>query len=581
MKLNKKLFCFFMLSAFYSAFAGDVTVTTENVTVSGANLTNNTINLGITSSVNVTLDVKLKTLNGATTNTFGNLFLFYKASPTENEVQVGFTSVTFIVTYPPFVTQTTYTSSIPNITVTLTKSAFFATGGVFYAKYINNNNVSDSSPNILVAGGTRISTTPVPPYGGTNTVCCSQTIRKGDRPTLITGSALNLSPTQTSFWSKNGSQYGSNNYTTGSSATSFQSDYLFESCYFKRCAGGGYSNAANITVVQNPISSNVISTNAIQMENGNYEISQASSLNLTATGANVNLNVLSNPNHTPVRGDNYAPRNEISYQWQYRYSFGVWTNIPNGTTDNIYGFVPEFYTTDYNFRRIAKYQNISLVSNVITVVFRRPSASNTICCDQTLTASASTPEISLPETLIGSTPVYSSADGGSSSPDPQIVTFVYQWQEQARSLPWTNIAGATNKDFLPPAITTLGTTIKYRRIVKFEYYSLPYGFIRNYETYSNVVSVGSPRQAKTSNLEDSNIKIYPNPASDILNISNDYNFKTANFKIINTLGQEIKLNYIELDDNTISVDVSGLQRGVYYLSFEKDSKITTKKFIKE
>ncbi|MGC4039281.1 MAG: T9SS type A sorting domain-containing protein [Flavobacterium sp.] len=563
------------------AFAGDVTVTTENVKVSGANLTNNTINLGITSSVNVTLDVKLKTLNGATTNTFGNLFLYYKASSTENEVQVGFAAVTFIVTYPPFVTQTTYTSSIPNITVTLTKSAFFASGGVFYAKYINNNNVADSSSNILVAGGSRTTTTPNPPYTGTNTVCCSQTIRKGDKVSL-TGSAL---PTDVvGSWHKNGYPYQVQNYSTGNSSTTFESDYFFDSCYFSRNVKGSYSNRAQINVVPNPIGSNVISTNAIQMGNGNYEISQASELNLTATGANVNLNVLANPNHTPVRGDNYANSNEITYQWQYRYSGNNWKNIPNGTTDNIYGFVPEYYTTDYNFRRIAKYQNISLVSNVITIVFRRPSASNTLCCSQTLTSTSSSPDIPLPQTIIGSVPEFSIADGGSSgitgSP-----SMTYQWQEQGRSFSWTNIAGANGKDFLPPAITTYGTTINYRRIVRFEYYTTPFGNFLAYDTYSNVVSIGviRIRQGKmaegiTNALE---ISLSPNPTSSILNVSSNAAIQSANFKIFNSLGQEIQLKPSNTTDNQVSIDVSGLQSGIYYVAFKKDSKTITKKFIKE
>ncbi len=581
MNLKKKLLFLFMLSISCVTYAGDVTVTTENLKVNGVLITNNTINFDSNASINATLDVKLKTFNGASTNTFGNLYLYYKASSTESEVQVGFAAVTFIVTYPPFVTQTTYTSNIPNLTVTLSKSAFFASGGVLYAKYINNNNVSDSSSNILITGGSRTSTTPVPIYSGTNTVCCNQTIRKGDRPALITGSALNLAPGQGVFWSKNGSPYLSYNYATGNQSTSFQSDYLFDSCYFKRCAGGAYSNAANITVVQNPISSNFIYTNAALMENGSYEISVLSSLDLNGLGAQVNLNVLTDPNHVPVRGDSYANSNEISYQWQYTNGFQKWIDVPSGTTGGITNFIPDNYNSDYYFRRIAKYQNISLCSNELRIIFRKTSASNTICCNQLLTASVSA-GISLPEIIVGSTPQFSFADGG--SPISGGLTITYQWQQQINSSSWVNILNANAKDYQPPAFTNLGTTINYRRVVRFEYFSLPTGSIRNYETYSNTVSVTSPRsRANSKNGIDTNseISIYPNPTSSIINIYYENDFQDTNIRIFDIVGKEIHLNPVIVDSSSISFDVSNLENGVYFISFENKSKIISKKFIKK
>lgn len=584
MRLFKLLLAFFCVWTSH----GQVTVTTSNLKVNGVSITNNTINFNSAATVSVTLDVDLKTFNGTTSNTFGNLFLYYKASATENEVPIGFAPVTFIVTNPPFVTQTTYTSNLPNFVANLDKSAFFATGGIIYARYVNNNYSAYTSSNILIAGGSKTTQTNPPPFTGINTVCCSQTIRKGDKPALITGSPITVQAGQYIGWSKNGNaSYGVNNYSTGNQLTTFQSDYLFDSCVYRRLvregSGFAFSNDVNITVVQNPISSNNISTNAILMANGNYEIAELSTFNLTATGAQVNLAVLSNPNHIPTRRDKYAPSNEISYQWQFRNSFGDWKDIPNGTTGNIYGFVPQFYTTDYNFRRIAKYQNISLVSNIITVVFRRSSASNTICCNQLLTSTSA--GISLPATIIGSAPVFSFNDGGNSSPVSSTASFVYQWQEQSRSLPWTNITGATNKNFLPPPITTPGVTINYRRIVRFTY-SSTLGNLHSYETYSNTVAVGSPRvrQARISapveKFSSFDVVIYPNPVSSTLNVSASNNLDKANFKIYNTLGQEIKINFVNLDDDTNSIDVSSLQKGIYYLSIGDNSN-TIKKFIKE
>ena len=588
MRLFKFLLAFFSVFNIY----GQVTVQTSNMKVNGVSITNNTINFNVNSNVSVSFDVNLTTFDGSSNNTLGNLFLFYKASSTESEVQVGSTAVTFIATYPPFVTQTTYSSFIPFASINLTKTSFFATGGTFYVKYINNNNATYTSTNVLIAGGTRTTTT-IPPFTQTNTVCCNQTIRRGDKPSLITGSPITLKSGQISAWSKNGFSSGSNNYSTGNQLNTFQSDYLFETCYFKRFvtvgSGNGYnfSNGATITVVQNPIQSNTIYTNAILMVDGGYEISQLSSFDLAGISAQVNLNVLSNPNHVPVRGDIYANSSDITYQWQYRFS-GLWMDVPNGNTGNITGFTPEYFTTDYYFRRIAKYQNISLVSNELRIVFRRVAASNTICCDQLLTVTSSS--IQLPATILGSTPVFSYADGGNNSPNIATASFAYQWQQQSRSLPWTNIIGANSKDYLPPAITTLGAKISYRRVVRFSYLDNIVGALKTYDTYSNPISISTPNRGarissggivKNDNLFNPEIVIYPNPTFSILNVSNNISFTKTNIKTFNTIGQEIKLNYISLDENSISFDVSSLQKGVYYLSFEKDSNFIIKRFIKE
>lgn len=77
------------------------------------------------------------------------------------------------------------------------------------------------------------------------------------------------------------------------------------------------------------------------------------------------------------------------------------------------------------------------------------------------------------------------------------------------------------------------------------------------------------------------IVIYPNPISSALNVSASNNLEKAKFKIYNILGQEIKLHIVNLFENSNSVDVSSLQKGIYYLSIEMDSNIISKKFIKE
>jgi hypothetical protein len=84
-------------------------------------------------------------------------------------------------------------------------------------------------------------------------------------------------------------------------------------------------------------------------------------------------------------------------------------------------------------------------------------------------------------------------------------------------------------------------------------------------------------------LEEENtnneITIFPNPTNSNLNILNPDNFEE--FKIINSIGQLIKSDYVKSDNNLISIDVSNLSNGVYFISFEKDSKTVVKKFIKQ
>ena len=81
---------------------------------------------------------------------------------------------------------------------------------------------------------------------------------------------------------------------------------------------------------------------------------------------------------------------------------------------------------------------------------------------------------------------------------------------------------------------------------------------------------------------DHNFKIYPNPATDIINVSFD-NLETSSFtvSIFNLSGQ--KLNTINSHSNieqSLQIDVSNLSKGLYYLKLiSEKSSITTKPFL--
>lgn len=73
--------------------------------------------------------------------------------------------------------------------------------------------------------------------------------------------------------------------------------------------------------------------------------------------------------------------------------------------------------------------------------------------------------------------------------------------------------------------------------------------------------------------------VYPNPARDkvTLNLFEDFNMKSI--EIYSVLGQMISVK--SFDRQSIELDVSSLEKGVYFLKVKSGSKETTKKFIKE
>lgn len=594
MNLIKFFLLTFCLINFSKSFS-QVTVQTSNLKVNDVIINDNTINFNNNSNVNVSIEVNLTTLNGNTNNIFGNLYLFYKPNSSENEVQVGFAPVTFIVSYPPFVTQTTYTSRNHFSTAYLQASNFFATGGVFYAKYINNNNSSFVSSNIPVIGGTRTSSNPPPTQS--NTICCNQTIRKGDKPSIITGSTLSQPSNGGISW-VNGSNVIVDNYLVNN-INNFSSDYLFETTVFKRRIrvnySSTYSNSITITVVPNPIVSNSIYLDASRLTgdlDGSYEVLDNEALNFYGTNPKVNLNVLNNPNHTVSRSDTYV--NVDSFQWQYKSGNNKWKDVPNSANNSLENFylsgLDNFrYNSEFYFRRIAKYQNISLVSSVLKVVKKQSSIYNTICCDQLLQSSSTV--MPSPTLVSGSIAEFNLVDAGISSfssyPPLNISNPIYQWQVSNRNSVWTNIVGANFKDYLPPIINTFGTKVKYRRVVRFNYKAYdghfggtPKYVDRFYDTYTNtlIISTTTSTVRKSELIDDSIFEVYPVPVSDFLNISNIK--KGYEFYVFNSIGQKIKLDFIVLNENLIRLDVSSLSNGVYYIHFMNGAESVIRKIIK-
>jgi hypothetical protein len=81
----------------------------------------------------------------------------------------------------------------------------------------------------------------------------------------------------------------------------------------------------------------------------------------------------------------------------------------------------------------------------------------------------------------------------------------------------------------------------------------------------------------TDNFAVSKVKLYPNPTSNLLNIESVGTIQ--NIAIYNVLGQEV-MNKLT-NETLVSLDVSGLNEGVYVIKTVIDGNVSSTKFIKE
>ena len=80
------------------------------------------------------------------------------------------------------------------------------------------------------------------------------------------------------------------------------------------------------------------------------------------------------------------------------------------------------------------------------------------------------------------------------------------------------------------------------------------------------------------NDEVNNVVFYPNPVKDFMTVRFP---RKGNFTvtIYNIIGDKVMTRNI-MDDNEMHLDVSGLQNGLYFISYEYDGKVLTKRFSK-
>ncbi len=97
--------------------------------------------------------------------------------------------------------------------------------------------------------------------------------------------------------------------------------------------------------------------------------------------------------------------------------------------------------------------------------------------------------------------------------------------------------------------------------------------------HNNVITMDKVQDPSTGLEETINpgFRIYPNPASDVVNIQSDKVFIHPEILVFNSLGQNVlrKMKVSKADPQTISLDVSGLKHGTYFILIKDGTETIT------
>ncbi|RZJ67857.1 MAG: T9SS type A sorting domain-containing protein, partial [Flavobacterium sp.] len=569
-------------------------VTLTPTVVNGANFAGGSINLGSTPTSTISLVAKVEIPANVAVGDNGTIKVYFsKGLALGGNVATGGDAGTLYFGGGKVATK--------SFVINLNWTDFLTAGGFIYAEY--KSGVSYNSSNISVIKNSTMNdgTTLNPPADApnptkiVNTLCCNQTIRLGDKPAPITGSQY-LNPYK-------GLPFGINSqWTSTTNGGPVRLDDINRILYFDYTTelknivvnrklgyvyGGEFPNKSNdvvITVVPTPILRNTISAIAPINSEGFIELSSIKKLPIYGYESIVNLKVLQDPFYIIQPRDPGAVVD--SYKWEYTKTIAnlagtrTWTTIPNENSPSLDFYDPSekssFEDNYYLVRRISSYQNINNASEPIKVLIRGIRYDNTICCDQTLKILSST-DSEKPQTIIGSTPIVDSSI--SDGTNFLIQSIDYQWQVQSPELdssPWSDIPGATSKDYLPTQALKIvrdrrgsymfELSYKYRRVAKIFYKSFT-----NKWLYGTVSSFSNETSLEGSAF-GAFMQLYPNPTSSILNIECTVDVADAKLTISNVLGNIVNSNNFSIiNSKLISVNVTNFPTGTYFITIENQN----------
>ncbi len=116
------------------------------------------------------------------------------------------------------------------------------------------------------------------------------------------------------------------------------------------------------------------------------------------------------------------------------------------------------------------------------------------------------------------------------------------------------------------SIQLQGTGTEYSDFIWVEEVTQSYNIINPNQTFSTLTITDN-------NLE--NIKLFPNPTKQLINLKADY---ILNYKVFNNLGQLVKKGELNIGGNAI--DLSNQNAGLYFIQLSNRNKSTVKKIFK-
>ena len=151
------------------------------------------------------------------------------------------------------------------------------------------------------------------------------------------------------------------------------------------------------------------------------------------------------------------------------------------------------------------------------------------------------------------------------------ITYIYIHGSELQSM----AAGETRIISLPAPIYTSEVMDQYFMTSFFLCYEVRIvGTSVDLEASNNSACMSISRPLPVSEYAESEIRLYPNPTTNVLNISC---LGSAQLQIVNMLGQVV---HIQETSGDAQIDVSGLERGVYFVRVVGAHGTATQKFIK-
>lgn len=124
----------------------------------------------------------------------------------------------------------------------------------------------------------------------------------------------------------------------------------------------------------------------------------------------------------------------------------------------------------------------------------------------------------------------------------------------------------------------LNATTQYTGTVNVEYLDMNTDLVWN--TQKIPININGFISVKEYDKLNSQVNVYPNPASNMLNVVlKSTEFSYPGYSIINSLGQVIKQEKLNNNNNSFYIDVNHLENGIYFIKFtNKNGSSTSKKF---